>query len=42
MLRSAASDPVIHCLPMSHKNEATRIWVKSSGEALNNFKSKGF
>ena len=26
--RSAASDLGMHCLPMSHKKDATLIWVK--------------
>ena len=26
-LRSAASDLVLHCLPMSHKKDARLIWV---------------
>ena len=25
----AASDPVLHCLPMSHKKDTRLIWVKS-------------
>ena len=27
--RFAASDMVLHCLPMSHKKDARFIWVKS-------------
>ena len=30
MLHFAASDLVIHCLPMSHKKDAKLIWVKVS------------
>ena len=28
MPRFAASDLVLHCLPMSHKKDARHIWVK--------------
>ena len=28
-LRFAASDLVLHCLPMSHKKDARLIWVKN-------------
>ena len=28
MLRFAAYDLVLHCLPMSHKKDARLIWVK--------------
>ena len=29
MLHSVASDLGLHCLPMSHKNDARLIWVNT-------------
>ena len=31
----AASDLVLHCLPMSHKKDARLIWVKQNFESKN-------
>ena len=31
----AASDLVLHCLPMSHKKDTTFIWVNYIGRCFN-------
>ena len=34
MPRSVASDLGLYCLPMSHKEEARRIWVNLAANAM--------